>query len=180
MKPLRDWEEVEEVELEETSEEEEPGEEDQVDATTVMRKATWLDIFLILRWPWCSHCRTNGHATEDCPELIAKWEDRVCQQGNNLISSEIKRVIKGKLPNLNIVTRGGEKTGADADNFPQIQKEVPKEDMYDPLKHKLFFKNSIEVFQNIPGPEMQEKPHQPIIYPRIVQVPASPPAPRNL
>jgi len=32
-----------------------------------------------LRWPWCSHCRTNGHATEHCPELIAKWEDRVHQ-----------------------------------------------------------------------------------------------------
>ena len=40
MKPLRDQEEVEEVELEETSEEEEPREEDQLDATIVMRKAT--------------------------------------------------------------------------------------------------------------------------------------------
>jgi hypothetical protein len=47
MKPLRDREEVEEVELEETSEEEEPGEEDQVDATTVMRKAIWLETVLI-------------------------------------------------------------------------------------------------------------------------------------
>jgi hypothetical protein len=47
MKPLRDREEVEEVELEETSEEEELGEEDQVDATIVTSKATWLYIFLI-------------------------------------------------------------------------------------------------------------------------------------
>jgi hypothetical protein len=31
------------------------------------------------RRPWCSHCRTNGHATEECPELIVKWEDRVRQ-----------------------------------------------------------------------------------------------------
>ena len=46
MKPLKDREEVEEVELEETSEEEEPGEEDQVDATMVMSKATWLEIVL--------------------------------------------------------------------------------------------------------------------------------------
>jgi hypothetical protein len=46
MKPLRDWEEVEEVELEETLEEEELGEEDQVDSTTVMSKATWPKIFL--------------------------------------------------------------------------------------------------------------------------------------
>jgi hypothetical protein len=44
MKPLRDREEVKEVELEETSEEEESGEEDQVDATTVMSKSTWLEI----------------------------------------------------------------------------------------------------------------------------------------
>jgi hypothetical protein len=32
--------------MEETSEEEEPGEEDQVDATTVMSKVTWLGIVL--------------------------------------------------------------------------------------------------------------------------------------
>jgi hypothetical protein len=47
MKSLRDWEEVEEVELEENSEEEEPGEEDQVGSTTVRIKATWLEIVLI-------------------------------------------------------------------------------------------------------------------------------------
>jgi hypothetical protein len=35
------------VELEESPEEEEPGEEDQVDATNIMRKSTWLHIFLI-------------------------------------------------------------------------------------------------------------------------------------
>jgi hypothetical protein len=46
MKPLKDWEEAEEVGPEETSEEEELGEEDQVDATTVMRKVTWLGIVL--------------------------------------------------------------------------------------------------------------------------------------
>jgi hypothetical protein len=32
-----------------------------------------------LRRPWFSHCITNGHATEECPKLIAKWEDRVRQ-----------------------------------------------------------------------------------------------------
>jgi hypothetical protein len=46
MTPLRDREEVEEVELEETSEVDESGEEDQVYATNVMRKATQLEIFL--------------------------------------------------------------------------------------------------------------------------------------
>jgi hypothetical protein len=47
MKPLRDWEEVEEVELEDTSEEEELGEEDQVDVVTMMSKVTWRGIVLI-------------------------------------------------------------------------------------------------------------------------------------
>jgi hypothetical protein len=35
---------------------------------------------------------------------------------------------------LNIVTRGGEKTRTNVDNVPQIQKAMPKEDMYDPMK----------------------------------------------
>ena len=47
MKPRRDWEEVEEVELEETWEEEELSEEDQADVITVMRKAIWLETILI-------------------------------------------------------------------------------------------------------------------------------------
>jgi hypothetical protein len=107
------------------------------------------------KWPWCSHCRTNGHTIEDYLELIAKWEDRVRQQGTNLICLEIKRFIIGQLPNLNIVTQGGAKTGTDADKLPQIQKATPKEDKYDPLKHKLFFKNAIEVFHNIPSSKMK-------------------------
>jgi hypothetical protein len=59
------------------------------------------------------------------------------------------------------------------------RKQVPKEDMYDPLKQKLFFKDAIEVFQSIPGPEIEENPPHPTIYPKIVQFPTSPPAPRN-
>jgi hypothetical protein len=47
MKPLKDREEVKEVELEDTSKGEEPGEEDQVDATIVMRNVTWIGIVLI-------------------------------------------------------------------------------------------------------------------------------------
>jgi hypothetical protein len=76
-----------------------------------------------------------------------KWEDRVRQRGDNIISSEIKRIIKGgHLPNINIINRGGVKTGADVDNMPKIQKEACKEYRYEPLKQKIFFKNSIEVF----------------------------------
>jgi hypothetical protein len=56
---------------------------------------------------------------------------------------------------------------------------MPKEHRYDPQKHKIFFKNEIEVFQSIPDPDMEEKKPQTILYPKIVQVLASPPAPRN-
>jgi hypothetical protein len=108
-----------------------------------------------------------------------KWEDQACQRGSNFIGSEIKREVKGKLPKINIITHGGEKTGTDVDNLPKIQKEAPKEDMYDPMKQKLFFKYAIEVFQSIPGPEIEENPPHPTIYPKISQFPTSPPAPRN-
>jgi hypothetical protein len=47
MKPLKDREEAEEVEPEDTSKEEEPWEEDQADVTTMMSKAIWLETFLI-------------------------------------------------------------------------------------------------------------------------------------
>jgi hypothetical protein len=39
------------------------------------------------RRPWCSHYKTDGHANDEFPELIAKWEDRVCQRRTNLIIS---------------------------------------------------------------------------------------------
>ena len=47
MKTLRDQEEVEEVEPEETLEEEELGEEGQANVITIMRKVTWLETILI-------------------------------------------------------------------------------------------------------------------------------------
>jgi hypothetical protein len=56
---------------------------------------------------------------------------------------------------------------------------MPKEDSYDPLKHKLFFKNALEVFQSIPLPEIEENPPEPTIYPKIPQFPTSPRVPRN-
>jgi hypothetical protein len=47
MKTLRDQEEVDEVEPEETLEEEELGEESQANVITMMRKATWKETILI-------------------------------------------------------------------------------------------------------------------------------------
>jgi hypothetical protein len=55
----------------------------------------------------------------------------------------LKSGIEGQIPNINIITHRGTKNGADADSQPNIQKETPKDDMYDPLKQKIFFKDAI-------------------------------------
>jgi hypothetical protein len=87
--------------------------------------------------------------------------------------------IEGKLPNNNIITHGGAKTGADADNHPKIQKVVPKDDRYDHVKQKLLFKNAIEIFKSIPTLEIMENPPKLPSQPNLAQSPTSPPAPRN-
>lgn len=65
------------------------------------------------RIPWCSQCVINTHAMEDCLELIAKWEKRTRQRGANLVN--VKPWTNDGLPatNINIVTRGGKRTGED-------------------------------------------------------------------
>jgi hypothetical protein len=63
-----------------------------------------------------------------------KWEDRALQRGAKFIGSELKNKIEGQLPKINIITRGGEKIGVDADNKPKIQKASLRDDRYDPLK----------------------------------------------
>ena len=78
---------------------------------------------------------------------------------------------------INIITQGGSKTDVDTDNMPKIQKKMPKEDMYHPLKQKLFFTNAIEVFESFCGLEMEQNPPHPTIYPNIVQFPTSPSTP---
>jgi hypothetical protein len=124
------------------------------------------------RRPWCSHFINNGHATEDFPKLITKWEDRVHQHEANLIILELKREIKGQLPNINIITRGGVNTRADVGDQSKIQKAIPKDVRYDPVKQKLFLKNSIEIFKRIPIPRS-------ICHPNPAQAPTSPPTPKN-
>jgi hypothetical protein len=84
--------------------------------------------------------------------LIAKWEYQVHQQGDNIIRLELKMGIEGKLPNINIITCRGEKTGADATSQPKIHKAIPKDDRYDLVKQKLIFKNEIEICKIIPTP----------------------------
>jgi hypothetical protein len=56
MKPLRDQEEVEEVEPKETSVEEELGEEDQARCYKYDEQGHMARDYPHLRQPWCSHC----------------------------------------------------------------------------------------------------------------------------
>jgi hypothetical protein len=174
MKPPKDLEEAREVGLEVDSEEGEMEAEGSSRCYNCNEQGHLAKDCPHPRRPWFSHCRNNGHATEDCPELIAKWEDRVLQQGYNLISSELKRGIEGQLPKINIITHGGAKTGADADNQPKIQKVVPKDDRYDPVKQKLFLKNAIEIFKSIPTPEIIDNPPEFTSQPNLAQAPTSP------
>lgn len=65
------------------------------------------------RKSWCSQCRINTHAMEDCPDLIAKWEERTRQRGANLVNVEPRTDDVLLVTNINIVTRGGKRTGED-------------------------------------------------------------------
>jgi hypothetical protein len=74
------------------------------------------------------------------------------------MSSELKIGIEGHLSNIIIIYRGGAKTRVDANNQPKVQKVVPKDNRYDHMKQKLFFKNAIEIFNSIPTPKIMENP----------------------
>jgi hypothetical protein len=60
-------------------------------------------------------------------------EDRVKKRGDNLINYESIVVAKGSGPNINIITRGGEKISADIESLHQIkiQKDVLENTKYD-------------------------------------------------
>jgi hypothetical protein len=91
----------------------------------------------------------------------------------------LKRGFEGKLPNINIITHGGAKTRANANNQPKIHKFVPKDGRYDPMKQTFFFKNAIEIFRSIPTLEIMKNPPKFICIPNLVQAPTSPLTPRN-
>jgi len=88
------------------------------------------------RRPRCTHHRNNAHATEECPKLITKWEERARQRGTNLINYEPRPITEEQEPNINIITRGKTRTGVDVDNPNQskIQKEVSVDTKYDPIR----------------------------------------------
>jgi len=80
--------------------------------------------------------------------LIAKWEDNARKRGCNLINFEPQPITKEKEPNINIINRGGTRTGVDVDNPTQskIHKVVSVDAKYDPIRQSEFFQNAVEMF----------------------------------
>jgi hypothetical protein len=67
----------------------------------------------------------------------------------------------------------------DIHSQPKIQKVIPKDGRYDPMKQKLFFKNAIEIFKSIPIPYVICSPSRVFYQPNPVKAPTSPPTPKN-
>jgi hypothetical protein len=66
-----------------------------------------------------------------------------------LINSKPQLGTEENVPNINIITRGGTRTGVDVVNSTQrnICKVVLEDVAYDPLVKKYFFKDVVEMFR---------------------------------
>ena len=103
--------------------------------------------------PLCSQCRVNTHATEDCLELIKRWEERARQRGVNLVNAEPRIVEAQAMQNVAIVTRGGKRTGEDTQNIGPINliKTTSPKPFFRPDRQKQYFKEVVETFSQIGG-----------------------------
>jgi hypothetical protein len=66
----------------------------------------------------CMYCRATDHDTEDCPTLLGKIQEKRNQNNQNVQWISVEARDDGR--NINIVTRGGAKTGTDAVSQIQI------------------------------------------------------------
>lgn len=85
-----------------------------------------------------------------------KWEAKNKQRTYNPISSELGTIGEVARPIINVVTKEGIHTciGFFSPNFPRIQKARPKAPKLDLLQQKVFFKEAIDMFQNMSMPNM--------------------------
>jgi hypothetical protein len=58
------------------------------------------------------YCRASDHDTEECPTLIVNIQEKRNQNNENVHWISAEERDDGR--NINIVTRGGTKTGTDA------------------------------------------------------------------
>jgi hypothetical protein len=91
------------------------------------------------------YCRATDHDTEDYPTLLGKIQEKRNQNNQNVqwISAEARD--DGK--NINIVTRGGAKTGVDArkqdpSQHQWVKKNTEPHKQFDAQKEKETFKEA--------------------------------------
>jgi hypothetical protein len=85
------------------------------------------------------YCHAANHDTEDCPTLLGKIQDKRNQNNNNVqwISTESRDGGR----NINIVTRGGDKTGIDTvrkdpAQHQWVKKNIETRDQFDRRKKR--------------------------------------------
>jgi hypothetical protein len=85
--------------------------------------------------------------------MITKWEYCARQRGDNLINFEPRYMVEGSSSIIDIITRGGVKTGVDAESqHPiKIQKAMLINSKYDPVQQKEFFRIALDMFRNMFG-----------------------------
>jgi hypothetical protein len=103
--------------------------EDRLSVITVINQDTWPEISRTL-CTMCTYCRALDHATEDCPQLVAKWQARGnpnqnLHQNQNVQMISVEKCSEG--PKITIVTCGGARTGVDMETQGnQIEQWVRK------------------------------------------------------
>jgi hypothetical protein len=94
----------------------------------------------------CMYCHATDHETKDCPTLLIKIQDKRNQTNQNVQWIGVEnREEDGK--KINIVTRGGAKTGEDAtkkdqDQYQWVRKNTTPEQKFDAHKEKEIFKEA--------------------------------------
>jgi hypothetical protein len=96
------------------------------------------------------YCRTSDHDTEECPTLLVKIQEKRNQNNQNVqwISTEARD--EGR--NINIVTRGGAKTGNDTvrqepTQNQWVKKNVEPRKQFNVQNEKEIFKEARQEFQ---------------------------------
>lgn len=105
--------------------------------------------FSLPRRPLCCQCRVNTHATKDCLELIARWEECNQQREVNLINVELWEPELALMSNVNIVTQGGKRTRADsrANKKPVLIKSASPKFSYESNQQKQYYKYVTNIFK---------------------------------
>jgi hypothetical protein len=117
----------------------------------------------------CMYCRATDHDTEDCPTLLGKIQEKRNQNNQNVqwISAEARD--DGR--NINIVTRGGAKTGTDAvtqdpTQHQWVKKNTEPHKKFDAWKEKETFKEARQEFlkKNVASTSVVQQTQNPPIY----------------